>query len=369
VHVAVWDLRNGTVVRRWDWPKGDDPHSDIECICFRRDGKQLAAAVFRQSMAYLWDLTTGDQIAQLPHDHLYGLSFSPDNETLATAGWDKIVRFWKTSSGEMRREINISTGLADGDHRMYTVCYATAGGLLATAHLDGMVRIWNATDMELRKEFKVNGRFIYGAIAFSPDGSLLATGSMAGEIALWDPLAAEVMWKVGQHESYVYTVGFGADNRTLVSGGQDSVCYRWDLQPRGEQPDQDLNVLWKDLGGEGSAAYRAMWAMTRIPDRTVAFLGNKLRPVTKVMDLDRIVKGLPADEAARRERLVRILADKDEKVALSTVARRATVTLGQLGTPDAIRLLKELAERDPNSDLGKLAAAAVERSIRSTTSK
>jgi hypothetical protein len=169
------------------------------------------------------------------------------------------------------------------------------------------------------------------------------------------------MWEVGQHESYVYRVAFGADHRTLVSGGSDGVCYRWDLKPPKLPSNEDLNLLWRDLARDGEAAYWAMWAMAQTPERTVTFLGDKLRRVNRVMDLDRIVKGLPADEAERRERLTRVLVTKDERVVLTVVARRAISTLAQIQTDDAIRLLKELAERDANSDLAKLAATAVAR--------
>ena len=98
VRVVVWDLADGKELHRWDWPKGRDPHSDVECLRFRPDGKQLAGAVFRQSAAYLWDLTSGRQVAQLKHPLVYGLSFCPDNATLATAGWDKAIRFWDTAT-------------------------------------------------------------------------------------------------------------------------------------------------------------------------------------------------------------------------------------------------------------------------------
>ena len=362
VQVAIWELTKGDVIHCWQWPKGPDPHSVVESLCFRSDGKQLAAAVFRQSAAYLWDLTTGQQIAQLRHGAVYGLSFSPDGGTLATAGWDKVIRFWNTSTGEKRDEIYCADRLNNnGDHRMYTVCYAPAGGILATAHLDGKLRVWNATDMDLLKEFQVKGRFIYGAICFSPDGSLLATGSMGGAVELWDPLTAEVVWDGGKHESYVYTVSFGADSGVLVSGGDDGVCYLWDLQPSEQPPHRDLDALWKDLAGNGATAYRATWAMTQTPDRTVALIGAKLRGVTSLMDLDGVVAGLSAEEATRRKRLATILADKDESVELVITVKRAVSLLRRLGTKEAIALLEELADRATGEDVKRLAAAALER--------
>lgn len=242
VHVAVWDLSNGQVVHRWDWPKGRDPHCHVESLCFTPDGKRLAAAVFRQSAACLWDMTTGQQIAQLTHGEIYGLSFSPDSKTLATAGWDKVVRLWEADTGKLKREFNVEDEIGkDGDMRMYTVCFAPKGGLIATAHLSGKVRIWDAADMTLRSTFQIEGRFIHGAINFSPDGSRLATGSMSGNVALWDPLAAEKIRDIGRHQSYVYRVSFGRDSRTLLSGGNDGVCYLWDLPPNETRPDIDLD--------------------------------------------------------------------------------------------------------------------------------
>lgn len=361
VIVSVWDTESGEVANSWRWPKGRDPHSNVESLSFTPDGRRLAAAVFRQSAAYLFDLSTGEQVAQLQHKSVYGLSFSPDGETLATAGWDRIVRFWNAETGELRRELNVVDQVGkQGDIRMYTVCYAPTGGLVATAHLDGVVRIWDTADMKLRKQFQVKGRFVYGSIAFSPDGLWLATGSMAGDITLWDPLTGEEMWNVGRHQHYVYTVGFGRDNRTLVSGADDGVCYLWELQPREAGPRKDLNGLWDDLAGDdGRAAYLAMWAMAETPGETVRFLGDKLRPVTTVIDLDRLGENLSPDEFERRLQLSKRLAKKADTAELLVTVRRAVSVLSELSTPDADRLLGELAEQNPKTELGRLAAAAI----------
>ena len=65
----------------------------------------------------------------------------------------------------------------------------------------------------------------------------------------------------GRHQSEVYTVRFGRDVRTLVSGGRDGACYLWDLQPPGDRPDNDPAQIWDDLAGEdSSAAFQAIRA-------------------------------------------------------------------------------------------------------------
>ena len=143
VQIAIWKVASGELLRRWDWPKGRDPHSDVECLSFAPDGKRLAAAVFRQSAAYLWDAATGERIALMPHKEVYGLSFSPDGKTLATAGWDSEIRFWEADTGKLRQELKVTDpNNSRRDLRMYAVCYAPEGGLIATAHMDGKVRVW-----------------------------------------------------------------------------------------------------------------------------------------------------------------------------------------------------------------------------------
>ena len=62
LHVAVWDVAGGKLLHRWDWPTGCDLSSTVESLSFTPDGNRLAAAVFRQSAAYIWDLKTGRQI-------------------------------------------------------------------------------------------------------------------------------------------------------------------------------------------------------------------------------------------------------------------------------------------------------------------
>ncbi len=371
VHIAVWDVPGGELRHRWDWTKGRDPHSTVESLCFTPDGSRLAAAVFRQSAAYVWDLAADQQIARLAHNQVYGLSFSPDGTTLVTAGWDEIIRFWETDTGNIRREVKVVDRAkgevkinAQGDDlRVSTVCYAPEGGLIATAHLDGTVRIWQADELLLRTQFHVNGSMRFGAMSFSPDGLWLATvAAWDGSVEVWDPSTAKNVWSGGRHQSEVYTVGFGRDVRTLVSGGRDGACYLWDLQPPGNRPDNEPARIWDDLAGEdSSAAFQAIRALSQMPDRAVAMLGEKLRAVKTVIDLDRVDTRNSAQEIERLRRMKTLLIHKDPKVESAIAVRRAVSLLAQIGTPDAIGLLKNLVEQDPKSDLGRIATAALKR--------
>jgi WD40 repeat protein len=204
VQVGLWDVKTGERVRFWNLPKGRDPHSHVEDLSLTPDGSRLAAAVFRQSAAYIWDVGSAQQIAKLNHKSIYSLSFSADGKTLVTAGWDSIVRFWETDTGKVVREFKVSTEKDDngvkfapapapngainlnqrvGDLRMYAVCYAPEGNLIATAHMDNEVGVWKADSMQPQMRITV-GSFGYASMSFSPDGLYLATGSRNGSIEL-----------------------------------------------------------------------------------------------------------------------------------------------------------------------------------------
>jgi len=308
-------------------------------------------------------LETGEQLAQLKHGESYGLSFSPDGRTLATAGWDSVIRLWEAASGERRREINVEERGEKGDDlRMYTVCYAPEGGLMATAHMNSQVWIWNADDVTRRRTIGVRGNFSYGAMSFSPDGLWLATGASDGRVSIWDPYSGQMAWEPGAHQDHMYTIGFGRDARTLLTGADDGVCYLWDLNPHDEPPAKDVAQLWNDLAGDdGPAAYRAMWAMSQASHESVPLIAEKLRPVETLIDLDRPDEGVGPGEFRRRKRLKQILVDKEPAVERHVTARRALSVLAQCNVPAAVQVLKELAERDPDGDLGRLARSALRR--------
>jgi WD40 repeat protein len=364
VHVAVWNVDNGELLHHWRWPKGRDPHSTVESLAFSPGGSRLAAAVFRQSTAYLWDLKTDQQIAGLPHKQVYGLSFSPNGETLATAGWDSNVRFWASDTGQLRNNFDVKKSPeTDSDLRMYAVCYSPEGGLIATAHLDGMVRVWRADEMVLRSKLQVPGRFVYGALNFSPDGLWLATGGMDGTLGVWDPLTAQCVWDVGRHQGHAYTVGFGRDDKSLVSGGEDGVCYLWDLKPSVDRPNNDPHRLWDDIAGDDSlSAFQSMWILSSKPEQSIKLLADALKRIEKVIDIDRTSSKISVEDARKQQELLKRLDSHDKSVARAITIRRAISVLAQLGTVDALDLLKELSQRAPNEDVRRLATAALERS-------
>ena len=226
--------------------------------------------------------------------------------------------------------------------------------------MNGEVWVWNARDMSKRTSFKIGGSFSYGSLAFSPDGAWLAVGTSQGRVALWDPYTGQRVWEMGSHQENVYTVGFGRDGKTVVSGADDGVCYAWNLRPAAHPLAEVVTALWKDLASDNSgAAYRAMWALAESPDDAVDLLAENLRPVTTTEDTTLFEDGLSPNEARRRQRLLRLMIDKDPEVERRSAVHRGVALLAQIGTPAAIEVLRELAGRGDEDELGRLATAAL----------
>lgn len=96
---------------------------------------------------------TGDAPApkwSVPKAHdgwIVDLAVSPDEATLATCGHDRVVRLWKSESGERLREF---TG---HEAEVFSVTFALDGKSIFSGDLYGKVKHWNVADGQLIREF------------------------------------------------------------------------------------------------------------------------------------------------------------------------------------------------------------------------
>jgi len=157
-NITIWNAKTGKVNKIL---RG---HSyTIRSVSFSKDGKFLASASLDKTVR-IWDVEKGKILLVLkpkgfsrywqgkpitdPIDvPILAAEFSPDGKYVATAGADRMIRFWEINTGKLIRTIL--------GHKMSitALSFSPDGKYLASSSLDRTIRIWN-----LHKETKMNRR-------------------------------------------------------------------------------------------------------------------------------------------------------------------------------------------------------------------
>lgn len=142
----------------------------VNCLACLPSG-ELAASGSAETTIRLWDLKLGKSTRVFDHgSEVVRIAFSRDGRTLASAGRDRLVRFWDLATGAPQPFALNHSALIGG------LAFCPDEPLLASADSDGFVRLWSLVTGE---ELLVLGR-LGGAVeflAFSPDGCWLAAAT------------------------------------------------------------------------------------------------------------------------------------------------------------------------------------------------
>ena len=216
--VRLVDLVSGTD----SWIGRERHDSVLQTIACNAEGTLLASCA-QDRLVRFWRSETGEVSGVLAHSvSIHDLAFSPAGELLAVAGGDGAVWLWRVGSREM--------ALRCEGHEAWTVAvdWSPRGDLLASASNDSSLRIWNAEDgTEVH-------RLDYGAktfdVAWSPDGGSLAVASEDGRVSVWSRETWREQLRCEGHDDEVNCVRWSPDGRFLATGGDDQGIRIWDSE-------------------------------------------------------------------------------------------------------------------------------------------
>ena len=136
------------------------------------------------------------------------VSFSPDGSRIVSGSWDKSVRVWDASSGELMNTLEGHTGW------VRSVSFSPDGSRIVSGSDDSSVRVWDASSGELLKVLDGHTSEVT-SVSFSPDGSRIVSGSGDNSVRVWDLAAIEyaIMVDEDSGSNYWYSSDlFGSDD-------------------------------------------------------------------------------------------------------------------------------------------------------------
>jgi WD40 repeat protein/DNA-binding SARP family transcriptional activator len=225
--VKIVDVATGLVVR--EIRSVAEPSSTT----FDPTGTRLAITSWTRFAATVVDVASGNTMFAL-EGHvtpaILDIAWSPDGESIATAGLDGSARVFDAGTGRPRLAV-LDTG-----GNVYSVDWAPDSARLVGGMSNGTARIWQVTEGGARELITLSAqdtRTGVTGVAFSPDGTRVLTGDVG--------ITAARVWNVGIAGDaevanlpavaiLVGAVDFTSDGRQLVStSGAGSVTV-WDTQ-------------------------------------------------------------------------------------------------------------------------------------------
>ena len=198
-HVKLWDVhtyRELMTFRHDEW---------VIALAFSMDGRFLAIGDVSGKVR-IRNIRNQLEVAnfQADADLISALQFSPDNQILASAGYNSGVKLWRLSNWEHIGTLPTKATVTD-------LNFSTDGTTLATTDYEA-VNLWNITDGVNIATFLGHSGWVNSA-SFSPDNSSLISGGDDGTLRLWDVTEYQTVM-----EELVRVIYFVPNDRSPQSG-------------------------------------------------------------------------------------------------------------------------------------------------------
>ncbi|MEM1250959.1 MAG: AAA-like domain-containing protein [Cyanobacteria bacterium P01_H01_bin.21] len=230
-------------------------------VTFSPDGQYIATASWDNTLK-LWH-ASGQLITTLSgHTNaVWDVAFSPDGEYLVSASADATAKIWPVSySDDIANVVAPPITLRGHESRVSSVDISLDSQTLVTGSEDGHLKLWDRTG-ELLLNIPAHEASI-SQTAISPSGLILATASEDNTIKLWDATSGELLNELNDHQAPVYGLAFSPNGRLLASTSDDQTIKLWRLNRDGSSRQNSNNTQPITLEGHQDR----VWHVAFSPD-------------------------------------------------------------------------------------------------------
>ena len=210
-----------------------DLSGPIAAVHYSRDGGRLVVAggvTGLRGVAEIRDTATGKLLRSFGghRDIVYDAELSPDEATLATAGYDRSIKLWSVADGSLVRSIDVHNGA------VFDLAWHPSGKLLGSASADETVKLWRASD-GVRLDTLSQPQGEVTSVAFTPDGAHVIAAGRDKRIHLWKlasldaPAINPPVHARFAHEAPIVAIALSADGRRLVTTAEDRSLKSWSV--------------------------------------------------------------------------------------------------------------------------------------------